>query len=166
MLTHYNFFLFCFNDWVVGMHCCLCNLYNMWESKFNSYFRFWFEVLMNFKVMSKVINCYNRFNDSCIWLWYTWGRNLPLRRCKVVNWWITVHFSFDRDRLHLLVTERAYPLVTHQINFRTLRWGFHGSLEPPRVVHIRCTDVINKDNVFAQVTVRFHTQQVRSNCFI
>lgn len=72
-----------------------------------------------------------------------------------------LHFSFDSDRLHLLVTERAYPLVTHQIELKTIRWGFHGSLEPPRVVHIRCTDVLSENNVFAQVTVRFHTQQVR-----
>lgn len=73
------------------------------------------------------------------------------------------YFSMDTDKLHELVTERAYPLVTHQIECKTIRWGFHGSLEPPRVVHVRCTDVVSKENVFAQVTVRFHTKQVRYN---
>lgn len=34
------------------------------------------------------------------------------------------------------------------------------SLEPPRLVHARCTDLITKENVFSQVTVRFHTQQI------
>ncbi|XP_045613666.2 large ribosomal subunit protein mL45 isoform X4 [Procambarus clarkii] len=67
--------------------------------------------------------------------------------------------NFDKKRLHQTVTERAYPLVTHQIHRSTVRWQFLGSLEPPRVVHARCTDLISKDNVFAQVTVRFHTKQ-------
>lgn len=34
------------------------------------------------------------------------------------------------------------------------------SLEPPRLVHARCTELITKENVFGQVTVRFHTQQI------
>lgn len=65
----------------------------------------------------------------------------------------------DMDKLHQCVTERAFPLVTHESRHKTIRWQFLESLEPPRVVHIRCTDVITKENVFAQVTVRFHTKQ-------
>ena len=35
----------------------------------------------------------------------------------------------------------------------TLRWQFIKSLEAPRVVHARCTEVITKDNIFAQVNL-------------
>ncbi|KAM7315845.1 hypothetical protein ISCGN_005628 [Ixodes scapularis] len=42
---------------------------------------------------------------------------------------------------------------------KTLRWQFIKSLEPPRAVHVRCEDLISKDNMFGQVTVRMHTQQ-------
>ncbi|XP_042882926.1 probable 39S ribosomal protein L45, mitochondrial [Penaeus japonicus] len=67
--------------------------------------------------------------------------------------------DFDKGKLHQLVTERAFPMVTHQVRNKTLRWQFVSSLEPPRVVHARCTDVVTKENIFAQVTVRFHTKQ-------
>lgn len=67
--------------------------------------------------------------------------------------------DFDKVRLHQTVTERAYPVVTHQARSKTIRWQFLGSLEPPQVVHARCTDVLSKENIFAQVTVRFHTKQ-------
>lgn len=43
---------------------------------------------------------------------------------------------------------------------KTIHWKFVKSLEPPRLVHARCTDLITKENVFGQVTVRFHTQQI------
>ncbi|KAG0721859.1 putative 39S ribosomal protein L45, mitochondrial [Chionoecetes opilio] len=66
----------------------------------------------------------------------------------------------DEDTLHQCVTERAFPLVTHETKHKTIRWQFLGSLEAPRVVHARTTDVITKENIFAQITVRFHTKQV------
>ena len=34
------------------------------------------------------------------------------------------------------------------------------SLEAPRVVHVRTTDMLSKENVYAQVTVRLLTRQV------
>ena len=46
---------------------------------------------------------------------------------------------------------------------KSVYWDFVKSLEPPRVVHIRAMDMLEKDNVFGQVTVRFHTQQVILN---
>lgn len=58
------------------------------------------------------------------------------------------------------VTERAYPEMMYNIKFKTIHWQFLKSLEPPRVVHARCTDVVNKENIFGQITVRFHTQQM------
>lgn len=50
--------------------------------------------------------------------------------------------------------------MIHNIDNKTLRWSFIKSIEPPRVVHARVTDIITPDNLFAQLTVRFHTQQV------
>ncbi|XP_028044867.1 probable 39S ribosomal protein L45, mitochondrial isoform X2 [Monomorium pharaonis] len=58
------------------------------------------------------------------------------------------------------VTETAYPKITYNIIDKTIHWKFLESLEPARLVHARTTDVITKENVFAQLTVRFHTQQV------
>lgn len=43
---------------------------------------------------------------------------------------------------------------------KSFRWQFVKSLEPPRVVHVRTTEMLSKDNLYAQVTVRLHTQQV------
>ncbi|XP_063242410.1 large ribosomal subunit protein mL45 [Bacillus rossius redtenbacheri] len=68
--------------------------------------------------------------------------------------------SKEEDKLHEFVTERAFPEMLHNIKDKTIHWKFVQSLEPARVVHARCTDVVSKENVFAQLTVRFHTQQV------
>ncbi|KAJ8875482.1 hypothetical protein PR048_023377 [Dryococelus australis] len=66
----------------------------------------------------------------------------------------------DEDKLHEYVTERVFPEMMHNVKDKTIRWKFIQSLEPARVVHARCTDIISKENVFAQLTVRFHTQQM------
>ncbi|XP_015110350.1 probable 39S ribosomal protein L45, mitochondrial [Diachasma alloeum] len=65
----------------------------------------------------------------------------------------------DKEALRLLVTEKALPEVMHNTQDKTIHWKFIQSLTLPRVVHARCTDIITKDNVFGQITVRFHTQQ-------
>lgn len=52
--------------------------------------------------------------------------------------------------------------MTAGLKLRTLRWDFAGSLEPPRVVSCRTEEALGKGNVFGQVTIRFHTQQVSS----
>ena len=62
----------------------------------------------------------------------------------------------NMDVVHDCVTEQSYPLMTDGLRFSTLRWQFIKSLEPPRVVHARCTDVVTKENVFAQVDLYFH----------
>jgi len=54
----------------------------------------------------------------------------------------------------------ALKEMMHNIDSKTLRWSFIKSIEPPRVVHARVTDIITQDNLFAQLTVRFHTKQV------
>lgn len=50
--------------------------------------------------------------------------------------------------------------MMHNIKNKTIIWKFVESLEPARLVHARVTSVITKGNEFAQVTIRFHTQQV------
>ncbi len=67
----------------------------------------------------------------------------------------------DEDELHNLVTEKLYPEMMFNVEGKTMRWSFIKSLEPPRVVQIRTQDVFTKANLYAQITVRFHTQQVR-----
>jgi len=49
---------------------------------------------------------------------------------------------------------------------KSIYWEFLKSLEPPRLVQIRVFDVLNKNNNFAQITVRFHTQQVQKEMSI
>ncbi|KAG5893131.1 hypothetical protein JTB14_034151 [Gonioctena quinquepunctata] len=66
----------------------------------------------------------------------------------------------DKEGIIDIITERAYPEVLHNIDNKTLRWKFIKDIELPRVVQARCTDIITKENVFGQITVRFHTQQV------
>lgn len=65
----------------------------------------------------------------------------------------------DMELVEKYVTERALPEILHNVKNKTIRWNFIKSIELPRVVHARCTDVITKENIFAQLTVRFHTQQ-------
>lgn len=77
--------------------------------------------------------------------------------------YISAHESMinkDRDTLVDFVTERALPEVVSNIRDKTIRWKFLESIEKPKVVHVRCTDVISKENIFSQITVRFHTQQI------
>ncbi|KAG1683307.1 putative 39S ribosomal protein L45, mitochondrial [Nymphon striatum] len=62
-------------------------------------------------------------------------------------------------RLHDLVTEYCYPLMVENMRLKTIRWSFIKSLEPPRVVHARSTSTTSDENIFAQITVRFHSQQ-------
>ncbi|CAG9568366.1 unnamed protein product [Danaus chrysippus] len=65
----------------------------------------------------------------------------------------------DKAELRRFVTEKAYPEFRHNSHMKTIHWRYLESLEPPRVVHARCTDVVSKENIFAQITVRFHSRQ-------
>ena len=46
------------------------------------------------------------------------------------------------------------------IKYKTVRWSFVESLEPPQVVQVRCSNLLNQGNIYGQVTVRMHTRQV------
>ncbi|RVE76676.1 hypothetical protein OJAV_G00011340 [Oryzias javanicus] len=67
--------------------------------------------------------------------------------------------QFNKEKLHSLVTERCYPEMTRGNRYKTIRWSFVESLEPPRVVHARCPDMVTKGNLYGQVTVRMHSKQ-------
>ncbi|NXJ71879.1 RM45 protein, partial [Rostratula benghalensis] len=79
-----------------------------------------------------------------------------------VSWgnWLCFTCSFNKQKLHSLVTERCYPEMVRGNRYKTIRWSFVESLEPPRVVHVRCDSLINRGNLYGQVTVRMHTRQV------
>ncbi|NXX86665.1 RM45 protein, partial [Urocolius indicus] len=74
--------------------------------------------------------------------------------------WVCFPCSFNKQKLHSLVTERCYPEMVRGNRYKTIRWSFVESLEPPRVVHIRCNSMINRGNLYGQVTVRMHTRQM------
>ncbi|XP_077020722.1 large ribosomal subunit protein mL45 isoform X2 [Tamandua tetradactyla] len=72
----------------------------------------------------------------------------------------------DHDRLHTLVTEHCFPDMVWDIKYKTVRWCFVESLEPPQVVQVRCSSLVNQGNMYGQVTVRMHTRQVEAPaCF-
>ncbi|XP_050296653.1 probable 39S ribosomal protein L45, mitochondrial [Anthonomus grandis grandis] len=66
----------------------------------------------------------------------------------------------DEDGIIKYVTERAYPEVMHNIKNKTIHWKYLKDVELPRIVHARHTNIVTDDNFFAQITVRFHTQQI------
>ncbi|KAE8300598.1 39S ribosomal protein L45, mitochondrial [Larimichthys crocea] len=67
--------------------------------------------------------------------------------------------QFNKEKLHSLVTERCYPEMTRGNRYKTIHWRFIESLEPPKVVHARCPDMVSKGNLYGQVTVRMHSKQ-------
>ncbi|CAD7684328.1 unnamed protein product [Nyctereutes procyonoides] len=50
----------------------------------------------------------------------------------------------DHDRLHTLVTENCFPDMVWDIKYKTVRWSFVESLEPPQVVQVRCSNLLNR----------------------
>ncbi|NXX64276.1 RM45 protein, partial [Scopus umbretta] len=74
--------------------------------------------------------------------------------------WVCFTCSFNKQKLHSLVTERCYPEMVRGNRYKTIRWSFVESLEPPRVVHVRCSSIVNRGNLYGQVTVRMHTRQM------
>ncbi|KAJ7313647.1 hypothetical protein JRQ81_005223 [Phrynocephalus forsythii] len=67
--------------------------------------------------------------------------------------------NFNRHKLHELVTEHCYPELVRGNQYKTIRWKFLESLEPPRIVQVRYLSMVNEENAYGQVTVRMHTRQ-------
>ena len=49
--------------------------------------------------------------------------------------------------------------MTWKLKQKTFRWRFLESLEPAQVKHVEVFDLMQSDNDFAQITVRFFTKQ-------
>ncbi len=84
---------------------------------------------------------------------------------QIMDTYIKAHnvlMDTDRTELTRYVTEKLYPEMLYNIDGKIIKWNFIKSLEPARVVHARCTNLITETNMFGQVTVRFHTQQMLS----
>ena len=64
-----------------------------------------------------------------------------------------------KDEIQKYITEKLYPEMYCNLENKRIIWRFLKSLEPARIVHARTTTLISDTNVFAQVTVRFHSQQ-------
>lgn len=65
----------------------------------------------------------------------------------------------DEDTLHDCVTEICYPDMTHGMKTTTTIWKWHGTVEPPRIVQIRTKSLMQKTNLYAQLTLRLHSRQ-------
>jgi len=50
--------------------------------------------------------------------------------------------------------------MTKGLSTKTLKWKYIETLEPPRVVKVRTPSLIEQNNYYGQVTVRFHSKQV------
>ncbi|KAI1283728.1 putative 39S ribosomal protein L45, mitochondrial [Halotydeus destructor] len=69
----------------------------------------------------------------------------------------------DPSQLLELVTEHAFGHMMHNAHLKTVRWQHLGNLEEPLAVHAAVRGVGGEErnsNLFAQVTVRFHSQQL------
>lgn len=84
-----------------------------------------------------------------------------------------LQFQLNGSYLFLFFTIEYHPSPPHVFplscvqemtrgnRYKTIRWRFVESLEPSRVVHARCPDMVTKGNLYGQVTVRMHSKQVR-----
>ncbi|NXH70754.1 RM45 protein, partial [Hydrobates tethys] len=88
--------------------------------------------------------------------------DLTCKGDELLHQWCYQQMSgcFNKQKLHSLVTERCYPEMVRGNRYKTIRWSFVESLEPPRVVHVRCDSIVNRGNLYGQVTVRMHTRQI------
>jgi len=80
-----------------------------------------------------------------------------------VDVYIKAHQALAEKRekdLLKYATEKVYPEMLAGIDKKSMYWKFVKSLEPPKVVHARIEDFLKEGNSFAQVTVRFNTQQI------
>ncbi|XP_058795757.1 large ribosomal subunit protein mL45 isoform X2 [Phymastichus coffea] len=66
----------------------------------------------------------------------------------------------DKSELIDNVTEKVFPEMLYDLENKTLIWKLVKLLEPAKIVHARCTSLFTESNIFAQVTTRFHTQQI------
>lgn len=76
--------------------------------------------------------------------------------------WTLPNKEETEETLHGLVTEFAYSKMLQGLDKKTVNWEFIESIEPPRTVQMFTGPMMHQDNLYAQVTVRFHTKQILS----
>nr|XP_027198415.1 probable 39S ribosomal protein L45, mitochondrial [Dermatophagoides pteronyssinus] len=74
----------------------------------------------------------------------------------LVNW----NNPDNKEKLLDYVTEFAYPLMTFQRDLKTIRWSFIKLNDIPDVIQIRTQSLIEKTNMFSQITVRMNSRQI------
>lgn len=66
----------------------------------------------------------------------------------------------ENEKLLEYVTENAYSKMWTNMKYKTIRWKWIEGIEEPKVVNIVTREMMSKSNIFAQVTVRFHSKQI------
>lgn len=66
----------------------------------------------------------------------------------------------DEEEIFNYVTEYCYPVMRAGLNRHTIIWKFLDEIEPARAVQVRASDLVEKGNKYAQITVRFHSKQI------
>lgn len=64
------------------------------------------------------------------------------------------------DEIFDFVTEKAYAEIVHNIERKTICWKVMKTLEEPYCVRVRCEKGMDGTDLWAQVTIRFHSQQI------
>lgn len=73
--------------------------------------------------------------------------------------WTISNKRDTEERLHDLVTEHAYGDMVKGLEQKTIVWKFIESIEAPQVIKVGHVPMLEEDNLYAQITVRFHTKQ-------
>lgn len=66
----------------------------------------------------------------------------------------------DSEKLLECVTELAYSKMWVNMRYKTMRWKWIEPLEQTVVKHLITREMVNKSDMFAQVTVRLHSKQI------
>lgn len=88
--------------------------------------------------------------------------NLKVFKDEALETYIKAHECLAQNDLENLtdyVTEHARVAMLLNQSQRTIRWKYLQSLEEPKIVQVRCFKLDESNNMFAQITVRFHSQQ-------
>ncbi|KAL0269748.1 UNVERIFIED_CONTAM: hypothetical protein PYX00_007382 [Menopon gallinae] len=66
----------------------------------------------------------------------------------------------DLEELGRYATAKLINQMVFNLERKTIRWKFIESLDPPKIVRVRTGSLLDKTNIFGQITVRFHTKQM------
>ncbi|XP_011405308.2 PREDICTED: 39S ribosomal protein L45, mitochondrial-like [Amphimedon queenslandica] len=91
----------------------------------------------------------------------------PLKPSKFAQWgqeqFIAVNTAIqnkDKATLKSMTTESASETLKNEFQNKVFNWKFIKEIERPRIVSVRVAPLIEKDNLFGQLIVRLHTQQI------